>query len=100
MISKQLYQRIWASFSQFGYRKDEPGQVSCDRPIRMEDMIEGAIAKRMTSYENLARIASTEPRVVENRVMNAMNMTTTDSSLEELNSKTLNFDELKTKLNK
>ena len=66
----------------------------------MEALIDGAIANGLTSYESLAKIASTESHVVERRVMTAMNMATTDSSLDELDSKTLNFDEFKSKLNK
>jgi Zn-dependent peptidase ImmA (M78 family) len=98
IISQRLYQRIWSEFSKLGYRKNEPGRVEYDRPIRMEALIDGAVTNGRTSYEELAKITRKEPIEIERKIMSAMNMQTADSSADEPVTNVLEFDKFKDKL--
>jgi Zn-dependent peptidase ImmA (M78 family) len=98
IISQRLYQRIWSEFSKLGYRKNEPGRVAYDRPIRMEALIDGAVNNGRTSYEELAKITRKEPIEIERKVMGAMNMQTADSSADEPVTNVLEFGKFKDKL--
>ena len=72
LLPKQLYERLWRDFSKLGWRKDEPGYVPPDRPIRMEALIDAALRENKTTYADIARIAGVDERSVRKRVFQAM----------------------------
>ncbi len=93
LISQRTYQRIWREFSRLGFRTDEPGNVAADRPVCMETLIDTAVRKGVSSYEKIARIASTDEDVVRRRIIRAMGGTTDETPGEEV--RTFNFNKYK-----
>ncbi len=72
LLSQRLYQRLWQEFAKHGFRRAEPGLVPPDRPLRMESLIESAVAKDKTTYADLASHFGTDAEAVKNRVVSAM----------------------------
>ena len=73
LISESLYKRVWRDFSRLGYRKNEPGHVAADRPLRMESLIDAAVRdKKKMTFAEVAQIAREEEKIVEKRVLGAI----------------------------
>lgn len=68
LISRTLYQRLWKDFARLGYRKNEPGNVIADRPVRMETLIDAAVRQNYTTYGEIASIAGTQETSIRKRV--------------------------------
>ena len=67
-ISHSLYQRLWRDFTRLGYRKNEPGHVIADRPVRMETLIDAAVQQKYISYADIASVAGTQELSIKRRV--------------------------------
>ncbi len=76
LITQRQYEKIWQQFSKLGFRKDEPGDVAPDRPIRLEALMDCAVANRKTSFAEIARRLGTDENAVRQRVVAAMGGTT------------------------
>lgn len=72
LITEREYERLWIEFGRLGWRKEEPGYVPPDRPIRMEILIDAAIRQNKMSYTEIATLAGVDERVVRQRVMLAL----------------------------
>jgi Zn-dependent peptidase ImmA (M78 family)/DNA-binding XRE family transcriptional regulator len=72
LIPANLYQHIWVEFGRLGWRRDEPGYVPPDRPIRMECLFDAADRRRRMTYPQIASLAGVDERVVRQRVICAM----------------------------
>jgi Zn-dependent peptidase ImmA (M78 family) len=46
--------RVWIEFSRRGWRSREPGRVWCDRPIRMEAIVDAALVAGKATVEQVA----------------------------------------------
>ena len=75
LISASRYQRLWRDFARLGYRKNEPGHVGPDRPVRMEALIDSAISQKLISYAEIASIAGTDELTVKRRVFETIGAT-------------------------
>jgi len=71
LITEREYQHLWIEFSRLGWRKDEPGYVAPDRPIRMEALFDAAVRTNKTTFAEIATLAGMDERVVRRRVMSA-----------------------------
>lgn len=76
LITQRQYEKIWQQFSKLGFRKDEPGKVAPDRPVRLEVLIDRAVTGRKTTFTEIARQLSIEEGAVKERVVAAMGGTT------------------------
>ncbi len=72
LIPKRMYERLWRDFGRLGWRKEEPGYVPPDRPVRMEALIDGGVRENKTSYPEIAQIAGVDEAVVVQRIFHAM----------------------------
>lgn len=69
LLSDRLYQKLWIEFGRLGWRKDEPGYVPPDRPMRMEALFDAAVQQRLLSLKEIATLAGVDERVVRRRIM-------------------------------
>jgi Zn-dependent peptidase ImmA (M78 family) len=69
LISERLYKQLWIEFGRLGWRKDEPGYVPPDRPVRMEALFDAALERRLMTIKEIAMLAGVDERVVRQRVM-------------------------------
>ena len=74
-ISDREYQHLWIEFGRLGWRKDEPGNVAPDRPMRMETLFDAAVRANKTTFAEIAALAGVGERVVRQRVMSAFGAT-------------------------
>jgi hypothetical protein len=72
LITQREYEKIWQQFSRLGFRKDEPGNVAPDRPVRLEVLIDLAVAQKKTTLAQIAQQLGTEELAVQQRVLVAM----------------------------
>ncbi len=72
LLTEQEYQRLWIEFGRLGWRKDEPGYVPPDRPMRMESLFDAAVNQNKMTYTQIATLAGLDERVVRQRVMSAV----------------------------
>ena len=72
LLPNRLAKTLWIKFGELGWRKDEPGNVAADRPIRMEALFDAAIQLKKLSIAELAAIAGVDERAVRKRVFLAM----------------------------
>lgn len=68
ILSQRLYTKLWKDFGRLGYRKNEPGFVASDRPIRMEALFDAAVGSGKLSYHDIAVLAGTDDYTVEERI--------------------------------
>jgi Zn-dependent peptidase ImmA (M78 family)/transcriptional regulator with XRE-family HTH domain len=85
-ISPGTYQRVMIEFSKHGLRKQEPGEVLPDRPLRMEYLIDKAVFTRTTDYDQLARVSGLSADEIEARVFEARRATPTSLDSSETDS--------------
>ncbi|MFC1605170.1 helix-turn-helix domain-containing protein [Planctomycetota bacterium] len=76
LITQRTYQKIWQQFSRLGFRKDEPGSVAPDRPIRLEALIDFATTNRKMTFSDITSRLSLEESAVRSRVIAAVGGTT------------------------
>ncbi len=72
LIPKSLAKTLWIKFGELGWRKDEPGNVAMDRPMRMESLFDAAVQTKKMSFAEIASIAGVDERAVRQRVFLAM----------------------------
>jgi Zn-dependent peptidase ImmA (M78 family) len=72
LLPKSLAKMLWIKFGELGWRKDEPGYVSPDRPIRMESLFDAAVHHKKMTFAEIAAIAGVDERAVRQRVFLAM----------------------------
>jgi Zn-dependent peptidase ImmA (M78 family)/transcriptional regulator with XRE-family HTH domain len=70
-ISAGAYQRVMIEFSKQGLRKQEPGEVLPDRPLRMEWLLDRALLTGLTDYDELARVSGINAEEIAQRVHEA-----------------------------
>ncbi len=68
ILSDHLYKHLWVEFGRLGWRKDEPGYVAPDRPLRMEAILDAAIEQRLMSTKEIAAIVGVDERAVRQRI--------------------------------
>lgn len=76
LITQRTYQKIWQQFSKLGFRKDEPGSVTPDRPIRLEALIDFATTNGKMTFNDIAKRLSIEESGVRRRVVASLGGTT------------------------
>ena len=72
LITQRTYQKIWQQFSRLGFRKNEPGVVTPDRPIRLEALIDFATMNRKITFTHIAKRLNIEESEVKRRVVAAV----------------------------
>jgi Zn-dependent peptidase ImmA (M78 family)/transcriptional regulator with XRE-family HTH domain len=72
LITEREYQHLWIEFGRLGWRKEEPGYVPPDRPVRMEALFDAAVRANKTSFAEIATLAGVDERVVRQRVMSEL----------------------------
>jgi Zn-dependent peptidase ImmA (M78 family) len=72
LLPKNLAKALWIKFGELGWRKDEPGYVPPDRPVRMEALFDAAVHRKKMTLGELAAIAGVNERAVRQRVFLAM----------------------------
>ncbi|MBW8017988.1 MAG: ImmA/IrrE family metallo-endopeptidase [Planctomycetes bacterium] len=68
IITRALYQRLWKDFTRLGYRKNEPGHVIADRPVRMETLIDSAVQQKRISYAEIASVTGVQESSIRRRI--------------------------------
>jgi Zn-dependent peptidase ImmA (M78 family) len=72
LLPKSLAKKLWIKFGELGWRKDEPGYVPPDRPVRMESLFDAAVHRKKMTFGEIAAIAGVSERAVRQRVFLAM----------------------------
>jgi Zn-dependent peptidase ImmA (M78 family) len=72
LLPKSLAKMLWIKFGELGWRKDEPGYVPPDRPIRMESLFDAAVHQKKMTCAEIAAIAGVDERAVRQRLFLAM----------------------------
>ena len=72
LITQRQYEKVWQQFSKLGFRKDEPGNVPPDRPVRMESLIDLAVTKGKMSFSQIAGYLNVDEDSVRNKVIAAI----------------------------
>jgi Zn-dependent peptidase ImmA (M78 family)/DNA-binding XRE family transcriptional regulator len=72
LIPQSMAQMLWREFSRLGWRKNEPGRVPADHPVRLETLIDSALRQKKATLTELARIAGVDSDEIQRRVMDAM----------------------------
>lgn len=72
LIPSRLYERLWRDFSKLGWRKEEPGYVSPDRPVRMEAFFDAAVREKKLTLAEIAQVAGVDEYQVRQRILHAM----------------------------
>jgi Zn-dependent peptidase ImmA (M78 family) len=80
LITQRTYESIWKQFSKLGFRKNEPGNVMPDKPVRLESLIDTAITKRKVSYDDIAKQINKDEFVIKQRIVNAIGGTTSGTN--------------------
>ncbi len=76
LITQRTYQKIWKQFGRLGFRKDEPGRVSPDRPVRLESLIDFATTYGKMTFSDIASRLRIKESTVKHRVVEAVGGTT------------------------
>lgn len=97
LIPQSLYRRLWQDFTRLGYRKDEPGHVASDRPLRMESLIDAAVRSNKVSFAQIAKLMGTNELIIKDRVFGAIGSSVYNSDRRG-QSAILNFSNYKKKL--
>jgi Zn-dependent peptidase ImmA (M78 family)/DNA-binding transcriptional regulator YiaG len=95
-ISPGVYQRVMIEFSKHGLRKQEPGKVLPDNPLRMEALIDKAVFTGRTDYAELSKVSGLDAKEIENRVQDARRVDRTGGDSHETDS--FNFEAHRTNL--
>jgi len=72
LIPPNLYKRLWRDFGRLGFRKNEPGHVAADRPLRMEALLDAAVSDGKITFATVAQLAGTDESIVKERVFRAI----------------------------
>lgn len=72
LLNDDTYTSIWKQFSKLGWRKREPGIVKKDMPTRLESLIDISINAKRTNLQDVAKMANTTPRQVNNRLLRTL----------------------------
>lgn len=72
IIPESTSRMLWREFSRLGWRREEPGSVPTDNPIRMEALIDSALRRKKATLNQLSRIAGVGTEEITNRVLSAM----------------------------
>lgn len=72
LLAPALAKSLWIKFGELGWRKDEPGHVVSDRPIRMESLFDAAVQTKKMTFAEISAIAGVPERAVRQRVFVAM----------------------------
>jgi len=72
ILSPKLARTLWIKFGELGWRKDEPGYVPPDRPMRMESLFDAAVHQKKMTLADIAATAGVDERAVRQRVFLAM----------------------------
>jgi Zn-dependent peptidase ImmA (M78 family) len=72
LIPTNLYKRLWRDFGRLGFRKNEPGHVAADRPLRMEALLDAAVSDGKINFVTVAKLAGTDESIVKERVFRAI----------------------------
>jgi Zn-dependent peptidase ImmA (M78 family) len=72
LITQRTYQKIWKQFSRLGFRQDEPGSVTPDRPIRLEALIDFVTTNNKMTFNDIASRINKEESDVRRRVVVAL----------------------------
>lgn len=86
LINQRTYQRLWMDFAKLGWRRDEPGNVTPDRPRRMEALFDGAVRQKRTDFASIAQAAGRDETAVRQRVLRAMGATETEEPVADFTS--------------
>lgn len=71
LIASKTYQRLWAQFTRYGWRKTEPGTVREDRPKRFERLLESAVLTGRISWAKASRVTCISEGDLRGRVVAA-----------------------------
>lgn len=74
ILSEKMYRMLWREFSKRGWRKKEPGDVSTDRPIRFEQMLESAIRSGKLTWAKAAKVTKIREDELRKRLASALNI--------------------------
>lgn len=72
LLPQSLYVNLWKEFGRLGWRQEEPGYVTPDRPMRMEALFDAAVRQNKMTYRDIAQLAGVSETDVRVRVMRAM----------------------------
>lgn len=74
LLNPSIARMLWREFTRRGWRKTEPGRVGPDRPIRFEQMLEGAIRTGALTWAKAATITRIRETELRERLAKAVKM--------------------------
>lgn len=93
LIGSRLYERLWREFAKLGWRKNEPGCVSPDRPVRMESLIDAAVRQKKMTYAELSLIVGIEEQLIRRRIYEAMGSSLLEDERHESSESAYKFED-------
>jgi len=74
LLTVKMYRMLWREFAKRGWRKNEPGEVGADRPVRFEQMLESAIRRRVLTWSQAAKVTGIHEKELRERLARAVKM--------------------------
>jgi Zn-dependent peptidase ImmA (M78 family) len=74
ILPSGIYKMLWCEFAKRGWRKNEPGDVGPDRPVRFEQMLEGAIRTGVLTWAKATAITRIRETELRERLAKAVKM--------------------------
>jgi Zn-dependent peptidase ImmA (M78 family) len=72
LLSVRMYRMLWREFAKRGWRKTEPGDVAVDRPLRFEQMLEGAVRSGTLTWAEAGRVTGIHEDELRQRLSEAV----------------------------
>ncbi len=72
ILPAKIYTMLWREFAKRGWRKTEPGDVAPDRPVRFEQMLEGAVQSGGITWAQAAEITRIREDELRDRIAAAI----------------------------
>jgi len=72
LIPESMAQRLWREFSRLGWRRDEPGRVPTDDPVRMETLVDSVLRQKQATLTELSRVSGLTTEDIHARILDAM----------------------------
>ena len=74
ILPDRIYTMLWREFAKRGWRKNEPGEVGTDRPVRFEQMLESAIRSRELTWSKAANVTRIREDELRKQLASALNI--------------------------
>lgn len=94
ILRPQTAKHLWIEFAKRGWKKKEPGHVRADRATRFEQLLEGALAKKVMTWREIEAVTGIQKDELKGRLGMAMGLEILDVEDDSEERGTLQFKDL------